>query len=124
MLTATVRALVRVARALDGCPDVPVVGVAADRAWFSVGPVSVDLVELVVHAGSPREGQVLADTLGLVEDKGRNRVLAGAPGCPPRAWRTWVGWVADASHDAPVRVEVVALGAASPNAGVVAHRPE
>ncbi|MGL5823709.1 MAG: hypothetical protein ACRCYU_02550 [Nocardioides sp.] len=110
-MRASVWDLVWVAGVLDHCPQVPALSVAVRTGGLIRNDGrSVEVVELDVHARSLAAGRQLAHFLGLVEDETAYRVTECRDGVS-LAWRTWTGWVPDASRDVPVRVEVVASDA-------------
>jgi hypothetical protein len=87
---------------LDGCPNVDVIALRVESDWFTLGHHQVPMIGVDVNARSQADAETLARALRLTEVEGR--VTDGNDG--PVAWRTWQGWAADGSHEAPVSVTV------------------
>jgi len=100
-----VHELVWVAVLLDSCPDVQVLGVRVDATTLGLGYEWVPLTVLDVHANSQADAQALALALGLREVPARRKVTESER-YGASEWRVWSGWVADASRESAVLVEV------------------
>lgn len=105
-MTAQVRDVLTTASVLTRCPMVELITVAADLQLMQVceGPW-IDSITLRVHAIDWRNAEQLAKALCLPELNPYRAVSrSGRPSS--LVFRQWVGWVADASYDVPVSVEV------------------
>ncbi|NYI99582.1 hypothetical protein HNR19_000281 [Nocardioides thalensis] len=89
---------------LDQMPAVDVLSLRAEPATFEVGGSRLPMVEVAIQASAWEDAILLATALGLREIDGHY-----ADGLYGRSvWRTWVGWVPEASRVEPVQVKVTA----------------
>jgi hypothetical protein len=103
--------LATVAALVGAVPDVPVLSMRVEhddvdvhdewRRYFRIVRVSI-------HAASMPDAELLLDRLGLVGDANRAWETEAKYGVGPLLWQAWTGWIATASDDLPVSVEVIA----------------
>jgi hypothetical protein len=101
-MAASLRELVWAAGLLEHCPDVDALTVRVEADWLRADPRHVPILQMDVHAATCEDAVRLVSPLGLAARAGRESDGG------QRQWRTWAGWVPDASRVLPVNLRVTA----------------
>lgn len=89
---------------LDDMPSVDVLSVRVEPDTLRVGSTQTRAIDVVVEASTWADAILLANALRLREIDGR--FTDGMYG--RSLWRTWTGWVPEASREQPVHVSIAA----------------
>jgi hypothetical protein len=103
--------LATVAALVGAVPDVSVLSVRVDHSDVKVPDerrAYTRIVSVDVHAASVLDAHALMDRWGLYGDPVKTWETEPEQYQPGRVWRQWAGWIASASDDLPVSVQVTA----------------
>lgn len=103
--------LATIAALVGAVPDVEVISVQVkhDSVYSQDEPYSVPVVSVYIHAGSTRDARHLLDVFDLFTEPVTSEETHEWYDGRPRRRCEWTGWLASASYDVPVSVQVLAF---------------